>query len=238
MPVPSVMTTTCDSPRAAPKHASAQAAALASLSTVIGQGDALRQRLAQRFVAPGQVRREDDGRAVLGDETGGADADGNDVGGVEPVEQLFDALDDGVLDDRRRGRAVRGVPTGAVGDRCPSRRRLPPRPSCRRCRCRSRGRCSSGVVPSVASSGSVACVAGSCSGRRRAAPWREVAQRRGRESRRSRRPVDACRGYLLHKGDELADRAQSARRGRGAAARALAWRPLRPRPSRRLTGPL
>src|SRR6478735_5890365 len=80
------------------------------------QGDALRQRVTQRLVAPGQVRREDDGRAVLGDEARGADADGHDVVGVDVAEQLLDRLDDGVLDDRRGCRAVGGVTTGAMGD--------------------------------------------------------------------------------------------------------------------------
>ncbi len=72
----------------------------------------LAQGLAQRLVAPGEVRREDDGGPVGGDEPRGPDADRRDVVGAA-LEQLLDDRDDGVLDHPRGGRAVRGVAPGA-----------------------------------------------------------------------------------------------------------------------------
>ena len=82
MPVPRLTMTRWLSPRPAPKRCSAHTAALASLSTKIGRRHPLAERLAQRLVAPREVRREDDGGPVGRDEAGGPDADRGDVVGA------------------------------------------------------------------------------------------------------------------------------------------------------------
>jgi hypothetical protein len=71
--------------------------------------------VAQRFVAPGQVWGKDHGRAVGRDEAGGTDADRDDRPRAA-VQQLFDDRDDGVLDDARARRPVRGAATGPLVD--------------------------------------------------------------------------------------------------------------------------
>src|SRR6478735_780765 len=72
----------------------------------------LAERLPQRLVAPREVRREDDCRAVGRDEAGGPDADRGDVVGATG-EQLLDDRDDRVLDHPWGGGPVRGVAPGA-----------------------------------------------------------------------------------------------------------------------------
>ena len=238
MPVPRVMTTTCDSPRAAPKHASAQAAALASLSTVIGSVDALGEahRAAARCATTGAARR----RRWRGPRR------------RSPRRRC-------PLRRRRRGRPVAAAPRrtrrwcprppgarssgAACRDGCgagslPSRRRRRRRPSCPRCRCRWQ------VVSSCAVSRSgpvrgwccVGCglVGGLGSGVGMglwpplALRGGEVAQRRGREADEVGDLVDGVGVDLLHEGDELADRAHPARSGRRASARALPRTPVGP----------
>ena len=200
MPVPRVMTTTCDSPRAAPKHASAQAAALASLSTVIGRPMRCDERVAQRLVAPGQVRREDDGRAVLGDEARGADADGDDVVGSD--RRAAPRPHRRWCPRRRRARSSgAGCRRGRARGWRRSRRRRRRRPSCRRCRCRwpaaAHARsprvvaCRVGVVRSAASGWRRPAVPGAGA---LALCRREVAQRGGGEADEVGDLARWCRG--------------------------------------------
>ena len=66
-----------------------------------GLRDALPQSVAQRLVAPGQVRGEDHSRAVGGDEAGSTDTDGEHLVRVERRHQLLDDADDDVLDHSR-----------------------------------------------------------------------------------------------------------------------------------------
>ena len=63
------------SPWPAPNRHSAQAAALASFSTTTGRPQPAADGVAQRLVAPGQVRREQHRRPRRVDEAGRADAD-------------------------------------------------------------------------------------------------------------------------------------------------------------------
>ena len=67
--------------------------------------------LAQRLVAPGQVRGEQHVGAVGVDEAGRADADRVDLVALREVEH---GVDDGVLDDLRALAAVRGLPADLV----------------------------------------------------------------------------------------------------------------------------
>ena len=97
------------------------------------QPDPAGQRIPQRLVAPGQVRREQHGRPVVGDPARRADADRDDL---VPRGQLGHHLGDHVLgvDDVARGGSAASA-DHAARRRRPHRRR----PWCRRCRPRSRG---------------------------------------------------------------------------------------------------
>ena len=132
-PVPIVSMTMSLTMRPAPKRNSAQPAAFASLSTTTRLAHAGLELLAERLVAPVDVRCVVDRRLGGVDEPGGGDADGRDLlVGRERV----DHRDDGILDASPRRLRGSGPVRCARSRRV--RRRLLRRSSSRRCRYRSR----------------------------------------------------------------------------------------------------
>ena len=115
MPVPSVTITSGDSPCAAPNRHSAQAAALASLSTEIGTGTRRWRLCLQRLVAPRQVRGEDDGGPVAATKPAAPMPTATTTSCRR--RGVGDDLDDGVLDDAAGSWTVRGVAAGPGEDR-------------------------------------------------------------------------------------------------------------------------
>ena len=137
MPVPRLTMTRWLSPRPAPKRCSAQTAALASLSTKIGRGT--RWPSASRS---GSLRHDRCGAKTTVARSAAtkpaAPMPTAAISSLRAVEQLVDDRDDGVLDDARARRAVRGVAAGPARARFRRRRRPHRPPWCRRCRCRWR----------------------------------------------------------------------------------------------------
>ena len=70
--------------------------------------DATSERLPQRFVSPGEMRRKDHGRPVGADETRSTDPHRNDLGTAHLRKQIRGDPDDDVLNDTRARRSVRG----------------------------------------------------------------------------------------------------------------------------------